>query len=154
MKSRSPLKLLRRVEEWQGHQKKAAKRRKQAWKPVDLKGFEYREEDLQTGRVRHWTIRQLSTTAELAAEGHAMHNCVASYAPRCQKGRISIWSLQVSEAGRKSRHRMTISVDNRSKMITQTQTRGKGDLPKQLLRKWRQQELDPYGFMAEMPKSV
>ena len=41
-----------------------------------------------------WQIRELSSQADLVAEGKALRHCVASYAGECAAGRCSIWTLE------------------------------------------------------------
>ena len=43
-------------------------------------------------------ITELASSYELLAVGQAMAHCVASYAPSCVQGRVSIWSLRVVDS--------------------------------------------------------
>ena len=42
-------------------------------------------------RAGLWTVRELTSSTELAEESRAMHHCVASYAYRCAQGSSAIF---------------------------------------------------------------
>ena len=123
MKSRSIPKLLRRVEEWNAQLKKEAKMRRRQWKSSGFGEFSCAEEDERTGRMLFWTIQELLSTGELNQEGKAMRHCVGSYSNRCNKGQMSIWSVQVEEEPNEPRRVMTIAIDNKRRIITQARGR-------------------------------
>lgn len=85
-----------------------------AWAPSGLRGASF-VEDVTRGdpprTERHlWTVRELCSSAELAAEGRALRHCVATYGVGCASGRTSIWSLRV-EGPYAWRRALTIEVD-------------------------------------------
>ena len=123
MKSRSIPKLLRRVEEWNAQLRKEAKMRRREWKNSGLGEFSCAEEEERTGGVLYWTIQELLSTRELNEEGKAMRHCVGSYSNRCNKGQMSIWSVQVEEEPNEPRRVMTIAIDNKRRIITQARGR-------------------------------
>lgn len=45
---------------------------------------------------RHWTIREITDSRELADEGRAMRHCVSSYAYLCRNGESAIFSLRAN----------------------------------------------------------
>ncbi|MEW6755377.1 MAG: PcfJ domain-containing protein [Candidatus Latescibacterota bacterium] len=146
MKSRSLPKLLRQVARWRacwtrdpplatdtrpagrkaryeaisgGQRPAAASPGRRA--PGATPAYFYREEvDAASGRTLQWSIQQLSTARSLANEGEAMSHCVASYASKL--GEVSLWSVQVREAGR-TRRVMTVSVDLERRVVTQARGR-------------------------------
>jgi len=123
MKSRSMLKLLRQVEERQAQVKKEERMRRRQWKSSGIGELSCTEEDERTRRSLYWTIQELLSTRELNEEGRAMRHCVASYAGRCQSGKMSIWSVQVEDPPGEPRRVMTIAVDNKRRTIIQTRGR-------------------------------
>lgn len=52
-----------------------------------------------------------------------MNHCVGSYSNNCQKGNISVWSMQVEDAEGGPYRVMTIAVNNGSRSVSQA--RGK-----------------------------
>jgi len=118
MKGRSPLALLRGMEEWH-HELAVTKRIKaskfepsgllpQKWshKVVHKKGPSYTEK---------WNIQEILTAKALAAEGREMRHCVYSYGHRVAEGHVSIWSLRCD-----GDRRVTVEVDNGHRRIIQT----------------------------------
>ena len=91
------------------------------------------EGDARAGNQRIWTIRELTSGAQLQAEGRKMQHCVATYLHSCRVGRASIWSLQVEQ--KKGPIRMlTIQVDIRLRRIVQVSGRRNAE-PTELGRK-------------------
>ena len=122
MKSRSVIKLLRNVDQWYAQRSKEATLPAGEWQTSGNGNFSFTEEDPRTGNPLEWTITEIVSNRALLEEGRAMRHCVVSYARRCAKGDVSIWSLQVNRAGA-PRHVMTIAVDNRKLVITQARGR-------------------------------
>jgi hypothetical protein len=54
------------------------------------------------GKVR-WTVQELLSSWELAAEGRAMNHCVVSYSDQCADGHRSVWSIGVLKEGAQER---------------------------------------------------
>jgi hypothetical protein len=82
------------------------------WQSIDIGHFQKPNAD---GK---WTITEITSSAELRAEGLSMRHCVYSYLARCRRRLTSIWSLkQVS--GQDDTRVLTIEVHNRSRSIVQ-----------------------------------
>ena len=107
MKGRSADALMRQMEEWHGQLRKARRGGEVYFKSSGIRAF--RRQGGQDGNERIWTIRELLSSSELVREGRAMRHCVATYADSCGKGRCSIWSMEVEDAG-KVRKLQTIEV--------------------------------------------
>ena len=94
MKGRDPEVLLRRVEEW--HRQLAREIKvKREWPRSGIGEFDFQEGNAEKGDLKSWSIRELLTSAELAAEGRALSHCVATYGSSCSKRLTSIWSMGV-----------------------------------------------------------
>ncbi|MBT4504792.1 MAG: hypothetical protein HOC74_44120 [Gemmatimonadetes bacterium] len=121
MKGRSATKLLRQVDAWHGHLNREENVVFQSWQPCGLRPYEIEEETADLGPVR-WTVQELLSSWELAAEGRAMSHCVVSYSDQCADGKTSIWSISVQrQEKRESVH--TVAVDVQSRTITQARGR-------------------------------
>jgi PcfJ-like protein len=66
-----------------------------------------------------WQIVELTSSAELQAEGKALRHCVASYARLCLWGHSQIWSLRCSAIQPTFRSVATIQVDSKMRVIVQ-----------------------------------
>jgi hypothetical protein len=123
MKGRSASKLLRQVEAWHGHLARESDVVFQSWQPCGLRPFETSEMHDPIGDVR-WTVQELQSSWELAAEGRAMNHCVVSYSDQCADGKTSVWSIAAQKKDAEERESvMTVAVDVRSREMTQA--RGK-----------------------------
>jgi hypothetical protein len=68
-----------------------------------------------------------------------MHHCVRTYAARCAKGKVSVWSLGAEVGAEALQKVLTIAVDNEKKQVSEF--RGKYNmLPNDKKRSARQQE--------------
>lgn len=140
MKSRSIDKLLRQVEEWheelanrpidETEERPAARR--SAWnrrRPLlewtggVIADFELKEGSASGQDNLRWSIRELRSNRELAAEGKAMSHCVLSYAKSCRSGGRSIWSLGVRIGNNPRRQVLTIAVDPFARRVTEVRGR-------------------------------
>jgi hypothetical protein len=75
------------------------------------------------GKVR-WTVQELLSSWELAAEGRTMHHCVVSYSDQCADGNTAIWSICAQPEGQKEREGvMTVALDIKSQAVTQARGR-------------------------------
>jgi len=70
----------------------------------------------------HWELFELRNARAIAAEGHFMRHCVASYLPSVRRGTTSIWSLR-----RNGRRRVTIEVSNQTRQVVQIKGRKNRD---------------------------
>jgi hypothetical protein len=89
-----------------------------------------------------WHLTELTNGEQLRTEGAALRHCVASYADRCWRGMLRIWSLRVHR-GEHIRHVLTIEVDLRRRVVVQA--RGWGNRPAhgtplRLLQEWAARE--------------
>ena len=115
MKGRSPVKLLRQVEEWHARLARENRYPPSQWAPSGFGEFSYEDEELNM----RWEIIELCSTRALNAEGSKMHHCVASYASNCRRGSKSVWSMQV-ETPEGDRFRvLTIAVRNGSRRLAE-----------------------------------
>ncbi len=115
MKGRSPLALMRGMEEWHGELHKS---RKLNGLPFDPSGFSNGEWEgkkrLPNGNSVNsiWTCREILGSKELAMEGRTLKHCVYSYGRSIQSGQMSIWSLRQDD-----KRRVTVSVWNKNKTV-------------------------------------
>jgi hypothetical protein len=142
VKARSIEKLIAQMEDWHhqlaelpvapdpdGQQdpeetpRQYARRRYHAWSSSGMRPYLLEEAfGADSKPERTWTIQELLSTRELAAEGSAMNHCVKSYAKSCKQGQVSIWSLQVVEK-KKRTNVLTVAVDSNSRKINQIRGR-------------------------------
>ena len=81
-----------------------------------------------------WTVRELTSSTELALESQAMQHCVASYDFRCAHGASAIFSLSYAEV-----RQVTVEVEPRSRRIVQARgLQNRSAEPRELdvLRRW------------------
>jgi hypothetical protein len=144
MKGRSVQSILRLMREW--HQSLSAGGAGFFWTrsqfaPLLLE--ETRESDASV--PKSWHITELTNSAQLRAEGAALHHCVASYADRCSRGTSSIWSLRLCQ-GERAHSVLTIEIDPRRRAIIQARgraNRAASGKPLRLLQDWAVRERLP-----------
>lgn len=149
MKGRSPLALIRGMEEWHGTLAKIKAMKGLEFEPCGLEEGHFVTKDVLFGQKveRHWTIVEILTSKELAEEGRSLRHCVYSYAHSIANGQVSIWSLREDGA-----RQITIEVRNATNSIVQI--RGKCNrLPdaqeKSIIRRWANNNsliMSSYGF--------
>ena len=123
MKGRSATKLLRQVEAWHGDLNRQSYVQFQTWQPSGIRPFELEDETEELGKLR-WTVQELVSSWELAAEGTALNHCVVSYSDQCADGETSIWSICARRDGADERENvLTVAVDLHQRAVTQA--RGK-----------------------------
>ncbi len=123
MKGRSATKLLRQVEAWHGDLNRQHYVQFQTWQPSGVRPFELEDETEEIGKVR-WTVQELLSSWELAAEGTAMSHCAVSYSDQCADGQTSIWSICAQREGVEDRENvMTVAVDVAERTVTQARGR-------------------------------
>ena len=123
MKGRSATKLLRQVEAWHGHLTSVQNVIFQSWQPSGVRSFALEEQSAELGAVR-WTVQELLSSWELAAEGTAMGHCVVSYSDQCADGKASIWSIGLQLEDEESRESvLTVAFDVRRRAVTQARGR-------------------------------
>jgi hypothetical protein len=123
MKGRSATKLLGQVEAWHGHLSREQYVAFQSWQPCGVRPFEQEDETEELGPVR-WTVQELLSSWELAAEGRAMNHCVVSYSDQCADGNASVWSICVQKRGAQERENvLTVALDVEERTVTQARGR-------------------------------
>ena len=152
MKGRSATKLLRQVEAWHGHLARVDNVVFQSWQTCGLRPYEFEDETPQLGRVR-WTVQELSSSWELAAEGTSMGHCVVSYSDQCADGHTSVWSIGLQrEDGGEREGVLTVAVDPRRRIVTQA--RGRYNmLPNQAPRSAQAQKAASSGYAQMINRS-
>ena len=114
---------LRQVDAWHGHLTRVQNVLFQSWQTCGLRPYEVEEEIPELGNVR-WTVVELMSSWELAAEGTAMNHCVVSYSDQCADGHTSIWSIGLQKSGDAIRENvMTVAADPTKRVITQARGR-------------------------------
>ena len=121
MKGRDPAGLLHSVEQWHRRLGRMVHGPAAYWRPTGMAPFRLEEGEGKAPRV--FTITELVSSYELYAEGQAMGHCVASYAPSCVRGMVSIWSLRLTEASGQETRLLTLEVGNSEQMIVQARRR-------------------------------
>ena len=123
MKGRSANKILRQVEAWHGQLSREDFVDFQSWQPSGLRAWELEDETEELGKIK-WTVQELLSSWELAAEGRAMNHCVVSYSNQCADGRTSIWSICALLAGAEERENvLTVALDLGERAVTQARGR-------------------------------
>ena len=123
MRGRSRTKLFRAVDRWMGYEKQEKAAPQSEWGKSGFEGMIVKEKDAPTGLSLTWQVVELRTAKELTTEGREMSHCVGSYANRCRRGNMSVWSIQLIVEDDKPLRVMTVAVDNKKKVVTQS--RGK-----------------------------
>ena len=123
MKGRSAVKLLRQVETWHGQLGRERDVVFQSWQPCGVRAWVMEDETEKLGKVR-WTVQELLSSWELAAEGRAMNHCVVSYSDQCADGHTAVWSIGVLREGVEERKGvLTVALDIKSQAVTQARGR-------------------------------
>ncbi len=123
MKGRSATKLLRQVDAWHGHLNREEHVDFQTWLPCGIRPYEVEEEAEELGPVR-WTVQELLSSWELAAEGRAMSHCAVSYSNHCADGYTSVWSICLQKQGQQERENvLTVAIDIEERTVTQARGR-------------------------------
>jgi len=140
IKGRTPRSMLRLMRDW--HQSLATRGESVSWQPSRLRPLSFEEAGDEPEATLSWHLTELTSSAELRAEGAVLHHCVASYSQRCARGMSQIWSLRVRSATR-LRSVLTVEVDPRSRAIVQA--RGLRNCPasgkaRRLLEAWAERE--------------
>lgn len=126
MKGRTPQSVMRQMEEW--HRRLEEQEHPDVhWTSLGLAEYEQVDGSVELGTVRKWTVTELLSSADLVAEGRAMHHCVASYINHCLDGISSIWAMRL-ESGDGMTSQATIEVRPGRKLIVQARGRYKAGL--------------------------
>ena len=141
MKGRTVISMLRLMNEW--HRSLGVMSGGLTWEPSPLRPMLIEEpsED-PTAPPIVWHLMELTSGAQLRAEGAALHHCVGSYTSLCWRGMSRIWSLRVRR-GEKMRHSLTIEVDLKKRAVVQARgwgNRRASGKPLRLLQEWAWRE--------------
>jgi len=138
MKGRTARSVIRGMNAWHGELARSKDFRGVVFKPSGFNGqtWEHKSKG-NKGESSFWTIREILTARELAAEGRAMKHCVVTYAGCIEQGNTSIWSLR--QGGMRQ---LTVQVKHKRKQLVQA--RGKCNrvpinAEKRILKNWAAQ---------------
>ena len=120
MKGRTPQSLVNQVNAWHQSLRRTRQVAQMTWAPSGIGGYDRVEGE--PGNQRRFFITELLGTAELRAEGAAMHHCVGTYGGSCQSGRTAIFSLK-ADVGAGPDRLATIEVDVRTRQIRQARAK-------------------------------
>lgn len=120
MKGRSPMAMIRAMEDWHGELHKEKVFRESNYIPSGFKEgyWQYKVKSKAGHTHQEWKLKEILTSKDLYAEGNALKHCVASYGSSVSNGAVSIWSLSLN--GKKV---ITIEVRNVARMIVQARGR-------------------------------
>lgn len=121
MRRRQADTLLRSVRQWHRALGRAQTPESLVWEPTGIEPFLHEEGTAENRRV--FVICELLSSRALNEEGLAMKHCVGSYASSCASGRVSIWSLRVTDAWGQNARLLTLEVCNESRQIVQARQR-------------------------------
>jgi hypothetical protein len=141
MKGRTVRSVLRLMEQW--HQSLGLTAGGLSWRPSAFRPMvlEMHPDDPDSPPV-FWEMRELTTTAQLRAEGVALQHCVASYSYSCWRGAWRIWSLR-RRRDLNVRSILTVQVDPARRTIVQARgmrNRRATGKPLQLVQTWAARE--------------
>lgn len=140
MKGRTARSLLRLMDRW--HRGLAGGRDESTWARSRLRPFLFEESSQEVSVPLVWELTELTTSAQLRAEGAALHHCVASYRDRCRRGVSRIWSLRLRRAAN-VRSVLTVEVDPHKHAVVQARgfrNRRASGKPLRLLEAWAVRE--------------
>jgi hypothetical protein len=121
MKGRTAESLLRQTEDWHNRLAKQRPKNYVEWKSTGIQSFRKEEGSQGKPSFKIWTINEILNSKDLSEEGRSQSHCVGSYSHSCSAGRVSIWSMRVSNF--QEERILTLEVNNSSRAIVQA--RGK-----------------------------
>jgi hypothetical protein len=117
IKGRTAQSMLRLMQDW--HRSLGVGNGSFAWTPSPLQPMLLEEASPDDSvPPKRWQMMELTNSAQLRAEGAALHHCVASYADRCSRGISRIWSLRFWR-DEKVHHVLTIEIDPKRRAVVQ-----------------------------------
>jgi len=141
VKGRTAQSMLRLIQNW--HRSLGVGGPGISWTPSTLRPMLLEEPSPDPSiPPKRWQMMELTNSAQLQAEGVALHHCVASYAVQCRWGTSRIWSLRCGR-GEKVHHVLTIEIDPKRRAIVQVRgraNRGASGKPLRLLQDWAGRE--------------
>lgn len=92
--------------------------------------------------LQWYSIKEITNSKGLFAEGRQMHHCVASYLNSCMSGQCSIWSLSLEDLFRKTSKILTIEVinDKRVAQVRGVYNRMPASQEKRMIKEWASAE--------------
>jgi hypothetical protein len=117
-KGRTVAAVVRLMHDWHRSLGRAAGAARWTPSPLAPMRVEYAAEDPRLPPVE-WLLVELTSAAELRAEGAALGHCVAIYSRRCTTGDARIWSLRRKRGDSGPRPVLTIEIDLRRQAIVQ-----------------------------------
>lgn len=141
MKGRTARSLLRLMEEW--HRSLGLTSGGLRWDPSPFRPLvlEFPAGDPLAPPIS-WELTELTTSAQLRAEGAALQHCVASYSYQCVRGLSRIWSLR-RRRGANLRPVLTLEIDPCRWTIVQARgfrNRRASGRPLEIMRSWAARE--------------
>jgi hypothetical protein len=141
VKGRTARSVLRLMDEW--HRSLGLVTGGLSWEPSTLRPMvlEIPQED-PSAPPASWELTELTTSAQLRAEGAALRHCIASYSHRCWRGGSRIWSLR-RRRDTAVRSVVTVEVDPMRRAIVQARgfrNRPAAGRPLQLVQTWAARE--------------
>jgi hypothetical protein len=141
IKGRTVQSMLRLMRDW--HRSLGVGGTGRTWTRSPLQPMVLEEPSLDASEPpKRWQMMELTNSAQLRAEGAALHHCVASYDDRCCRGTSRIWSLRFWR-GERVHHVMTIEVDPKRRAVVQARARANraaSGKPLRLLQDWATRE--------------
>jgi hypothetical protein len=141
MRGRTARSILRLMQDW--HRGLGLVSGEVSWVPSRLRPMVVEESSQESSAPQvSWHMTELTNSAQLRAEGAALHHCVASYANRCWRGTSRIWSLRVKR-GLTVRSVLTVEVDTNRHAVIQARgfrNRRASGKPLRLLAAWAARE--------------
>ncbi|MCP4113213.1 MAG: hypothetical protein GY749_48075 [Desulfobacteraceae bacterium] len=136
MKGRTYDSVKRLVENWHKELAVARDNSYYQWRKSGFNDFLYMEETHNPEHPnRIWSVTELLTSADLAAEGRIMKHCVRSYASFCFSGKTTVWSIK-REVNETCKRMVTIEVDLWHVLYFRPVERATANLIKNLLKLW------------------
>jgi len=129
--------LLKRVDDWHKELGRVKVMGNKSWEGHAIPDSRFELKELK--EKTYWSMTQIKTSRELAAEGSAMRHCVYGYQHKCIASDISIWSMKKClhefDSGKRV---LTIELNNNGEIV---QARGVGnrfpkDFEEKVLKKW------------------
>ena len=117
LEGRTPRSLLRMMDEW--HRGLGRVSGGLVWQPSKLRPMVVEVPRLEpSAPPLSWELTELTSSAQLRAEGAMLQHCVASYSHRCWRGASRIWSLRLRRDA-SLRSVVTVEVDVERNAIVQ-----------------------------------
>lgn len=116
LKGRNLHSLSRQMQDWHYELARVKRMGNAKWEGIPIADSSF---ELPGQPKVQWSVSQVKTSKDLAAEGTAMHHCVYSYQARCISGVSSIWSLcrHVEKRTLVPERALTLEIDENGRII-------------------------------------